>query len=133
MSVISAVERGAAIGNAFSLIARFGKFFVFAVAPRVDDGAVDSEGNRKSFLFKCPERFHKRLREAIPNFLARSDPPSEHNVFNSVSQDEKGGFQSIHLAFILGISVNCQGRPNEDMSESVGVVVDACRRSEKEE
>ena len=99
MSVISAVERGAAIGNAFSLIARFGKFFVFAVAPRVDDGAVDSEGNRKSFLFKCPERFHKRLREAIPNFLARSDPPSEHNVFNSVSQDEKGGL-SIHASRI---------------------------------
>ena len=75
MSVISAAREtaaGRAIGNAFSLIARFGKFFVFAAAPQIDDDDVDSEGNRKSFLFKCPERFHKRLREAIPNFPARS-------------------------------------------------------------
>ena len=126
MSVISAAREtaaGRAIGNAFSLIARFGKFFVFAAAPQIDDDDdVDSEGNRKSFLFKCPKRFHKRLR-AIPNFPARSTVTMSLTL--SPRTKETGGLSSTH-SFWASVS-----RPNEGMSEAVGVVVDACRRSEK--
>ena len=127
VSVISVVHCNGAIGNAISLIARFGKFS----SCRLSTSAAASTAKEIEKVFysnACSVSIRDYDRQFLNSSTHRHRPETMSFLKPSFSQKKEAGSRglSIHLAFILGISVKAERTETSCQTEAVGVV-DACR------